>query len=244
MKTKCMRYVHLYDTAQLQAWLEDQAARGWYLEDAGGGNTYGILPCFAYFIRGGEAARYRLIPMRTEGGGILRANIPEPDQGMQELYKGLGWQYLCNLRGYYVFSSADSAAPEPFTDADTACEALESVVRMTRRWLYSYLFSVALFVYAAGLSAGRTDFLFQWPIWSWLLFYLLFTVLVLRRYWTAKQRLDLARQGDLGERSGYRDAWYLRWGDLLLSVMPWLILLGAFAVAWAELIGSHHIYRP
>lgn len=78
--------IYLSDLTQLQTWLEDQAREGWLLEDAGGGNTHGAAPCFAHFVRGGGGAvRCRLVPMRTEGGGILVSNIPEP-----------GWAMLIN----------------------------------------------------------------------------------------------------------------------------------------------------
>lgn len=241
MKTKCTRYVHLYDAVQLQSWLEDQARAGWRLEDAGGGNTYGVFPCFAHFVRGDGAVRYRLVPMRTEGGGIMVANIPEPGRDMQELYEGLGWQYLCNLRGYYVFSAGAPSAPEPFTDTSTACDALESVVRMTWRGLCSYLVCCALYL---------SDMMLQWELRGWwgrwpaLLFNLLVALLYLRRYLVARKHLKRAEQGEPEDCGAYRDVWYLRWGDLLLTLMPWLLLLAPLAALWGRVIGEHHIYRP
>ena len=235
MKTRRTRYVHLYDPVQLQTWLEDQARRGWLLEDAGGGNTYGVSPCFAHFVRGeGGAVRCRLVPMRTEGGGILVSNIPEPGRDMLELYEGLGWKYVCNLRGYYVFSAETPAAPEPFTDADTACEALESVVRMTRRCLYSYLVSCALYACSVVMTIGRRGL--WWVECADLLCDLLVALLFFRRNRAARQRLELARLGKLENQGAYRDTWYLRWGDALLNLAPWLVILTTFVTAWAMLI--------
>ncbi len=69
------------DIPAVQAWLEDWAAKGWYLE------TYGRnLAKFAPGERR-ETVRYRLQP--AERGG-------EPDQDTRDAYREMGWTYVCS----------------------------------------------------------------------------------------------------------------------------------------------------
>lgn len=230
MKNKRTRYVHLYDTAQIQAWLEDQAAQGWFLEDAGGMDNWASSLCFGSFAAGpARAVRFRMVPMRTEGGGAFTANIPEPGRDMLELYEGMGWRYVCGIRDYYVFRADDPSAPEPFTDGESRAYTLRKASDLQRNHML-------LAIVGALLNVGS-----YWPV---TVMCALMALLSLRRYVAALRRLKQEEAEELEDREAYRDAWYLRWGDLLLNLMPWLVLLSAFAIAWARVIGSQHLYRP
>ncbi len=130
------------DIPAVQAWLEDWAARGWYLE------TYGRN--LASFARGErrEHIRYRLQPTGREGG--------EPDQDTREAYREMGWTYVCstvgsrNLGGvrteFHIWRCEDPAAPELDTDQTLREEAYGDLLRRGWRniWLGVPLAAAAL----------------------------------------------------------------------------------------------------
>ena len=112
----------------VQAWLEDWAARGWYVESYGRN-----LVSFARGERR-EHIRYRLQPTGREGG--------EPDQDTREAYREMGWTYVCstvgsrNLGGvrteFHIWRCEDPAAPELDTDQTLREEAYGDLLR--RGW--------------------------------------------------------------------------------------------------------------
>ena len=126
----------------VQAWLEDWAARGWYLE------TYGRnLVSFARGERR-EHIRYRLQPTGREGG--------EPDQDTREAYREMGWTYVCSTvvgrsfsgvrTEFHIWRCEDPAAPELDTDQTLREEAYGDLLRRGWRniWLGVPLAAAAL----------------------------------------------------------------------------------------------------
>ena len=112
----------------VQAWLEDWAARGWYVESYGRN-----LVSFARGERR-ENIRYRLQPTGREGG--------EPDQDTREAYREMGWTYVCSTavgRSFsgvrtevHIWRCEDPAAPELDTDQTLREEAYGDLLR--RGW--------------------------------------------------------------------------------------------------------------
>jgi len=126
----------------VQAWLEDWAARGWYVESYGRN-----LVSFARGERR-EHIRYRLQPSGPQGG--------EPDQDTREAYREMGWTYVCstvgsrNLGGvrteFHIWQCEDPAAPELDTDQTLREEAYGDLLRRGWRniWLGVPLATAAL----------------------------------------------------------------------------------------------------
>lgn len=112
----------------VQAWLEDWAARGWYVESYGRN-----LVSFARGERR-EHIRYRLQPTGREGG--------EPDQDTREAYREMGWTYVCSTvvgrsfsgvrTEFHIWRCEDPAAPELDTDQTLREEAYGDLLR--RGW--------------------------------------------------------------------------------------------------------------
>lgn len=113
----------------VQAWLEDYAARGWYLE------SYGFY--LAKFVRGEprENVRYRLQPTGPQAG------LPDPD--IQEAYREMGWSYVCSsFNGRYscgprtefhIWRCDDPDTPELDTDQSLREEGYGELLRRSRR---------------------------------------------------------------------------------------------------------------
>lgn len=129
------------DVPAVQAWLEDWAAKGWYLE------TYGRnLAKFAPRERR-ETVRYRLQP--AERGG-------EPDQDTRDAYREMGWTYVCStvvdrsISGvkteFRIWRCEDPAAPELDTDQTLREEAYGDLLRSGWRniWMGALLIAVML----------------------------------------------------------------------------------------------------
>lgn len=130
------------DVPAVQAWLEDWAAKGWYLK------TYGRN--LASFVRGErqENIRYRLQPVGAEGG--------EADWDTQEAYREMGWTYVCSsisgwsLSGmrteFHIWRCDDPDAPELDTDQTLREEAYEDLLRRGWRniWIGALLIAAVL----------------------------------------------------------------------------------------------------
>ena len=98
----------------VQAWLEAAAAQGQFLD------RYRWLCDFTP----GEpkTVRYRLEPLAQQEKA--------PDQHRRELFKEMGWQYVCTVRkSWHIWGSDDPSAPELFTDPETEGDAYLYLLR-------------------------------------------------------------------------------------------------------------------
>lgn len=114
-----------FDTPAVQAWLEDRAAQGQFLD------RYRWL---CDFIPGEpKEVRYRLEPLAQQEKA--------PDQHRRELFEELGWQYVCTVRkSWHIWCCDDPSAPELFTEPETEGDAYLYLLRRGRRttlWLWA-----------------------------------------------------------------------------------------------------------
>lgn len=110
--------VSAYDIPGLEQWLEEQARAGLFPVHLG---------AYASFRRDGvPGARFRLDPFGRAG--------PEPSEEQRELYQTAGWEYVLSMSpGFYLFSTADPAAPELHTDPVTQGLSLDRLSRQIKR---------------------------------------------------------------------------------------------------------------
>ena len=110
--------VSLYDVPAQQAWLEDQAAQGRFLEDYAG--------VLASFTTGEpKSVRYRLEPLTR------REKEPAPDR--RALYRELGWDYVTTIGGaFHIWRCDDPELPELDTDAVVRAGAYDRLRRQLR----------------------------------------------------------------------------------------------------------------
>lgn len=162
----------LYDVPAQQAWLEDQAAKGYFL------TQYGSFS--ASFVRGQpHAFRYRLTPMPR------KEKRPDPEQ--QELCSALGWQYITTAGiSFHVWRSDDPAAPEPDTDPQVQAEAYDGLLRRLRRTdlglaVYCLALLCILLVVYLGLGLGLENHLRSWQPWYEILPTLLLLLFLMAR---------------------------------------------------------------
>lgn len=130
------------DIPAVQAWLEDWAAKGWYLS-AYGRNLVKLVPGERR-----ENVRYRLQPVGSEGG--------EPDWDTRTAYQEMGWTYVCStvvdrsLSGvrteFHIWRCCDPAAPELDTDQALREETYGDLLRRGWRniWMGALLIAAIL----------------------------------------------------------------------------------------------------
>ena len=92
--------ISVFDISAQQAWLEDMAARGWFLKDY----SSDIFSLTSFSKGEPKAVRYRLGPV-TPGEA-------SPGVERREVYRGFGWEYVTTIgKELYVWRSDDPAAP-------------------------------------------------------------------------------------------------------------------------------------
>ena len=150
---------NLYDVPAQQAWLEDQAATGWFLTSAGG-------PFWLARFQRGEpkTVRYRLEP-----AGVREAS---PDAEQRALYRRLGWEYVDTAgKSLHIWRCDDPAAPELHTEPETESRAYDRLYRdqriLDRVCVGLLLFLVGLEVYSMVLPGqSLMQFVQNWmPLW-------------------------------------------------------------------------------
>ena len=107
-----------WETGALEAWLEDEAAKGWRLADSGSR--------LAAFDRAEPACcRVRLQPKQQE--------TVEAWQERTDAYAAMGWTYAGELRGQEVYYCDDPAAAELESDPVAQRWAWEKSLKRSRR---------------------------------------------------------------------------------------------------------------
>ena len=139
-----------YDTDRLEQWLEENARAGLLLQKRAWG-----LRERAQFQRSAPAPqrRYRLCPARDHW-------TTHPTSEQLELYEASGWHYVCSFHLrvilYHVFYSDDTAAPEPYNDADSLRMALHFPIAATLLTLLLLSALIALRVYQFSIDPRLT----------------------------------------------------------------------------------------
>lgn len=150
--------VSLYDIPGLEGWLEEQACQGLFPEHLGS---------WAAFNREGKpGTRFRLDAFGPIGTGL------EPTPEQLELYRRAGWEYAFPIgRAYFLFYTADPAAPELYTDWESRGQSLDRLARQVRRAkrgrLVAPLFLVLLLLWAflmQGQYDIQPDYLVRLPL--------------------------------------------------------------------------------
>lgn len=124
--------ISIYDVPAQQAWLEDMAAKGYFLD----GYWTGVFSLASFSKGEPKAVRYRLEP--------AAAKEDCPDLTRREVYQSLGWDYVTTAgKVMHVWRSDDPAAPELHTEPETEARAYDHLCR-TMRWLSLLTLVVAL----------------------------------------------------------------------------------------------------
>ncbi|WP_125140667.1 DUF2812 domain-containing protein [Clostridium transplantifaecale] len=132
MKTERYKYppVSTFDIKEIENWLEEMAAEGWFLKEAGP---------YAWLFEAGEPenVRYRIDPA-TEKKGKL-------DEEKRLDYEEMGWRYAATQRDFYhIFMSDDPETEELHTDAVVESFSVRMLEKRLRNELVEGVLVVAL----------------------------------------------------------------------------------------------------
>lgn len=142
MKTERYKYppVSTFDIKEIENWLEEMAAEGWFLKEAGS---------YAWFFEAGEPenVRYRIDPA-TEKKGKL-------NQEKRLDYEEMGWRYIATQqRFYHIFMSDDPETEELHTDAVVESFSARMLEKRLRNELFQD-YGGAIILGAAEKVSGR-----------------------------------------------------------------------------------------
>ena len=220
--------VSLYDLAGLEGWLEEMACRGLFPNWVGSN--------FSSFSRTGTpGARFRL----ESADGKER-----PEEDRLELYRESGWEYADSvfLKLYFLYYTADPAAPELHTDPVTQGYSLDALAREVKKQRRSYRVSqwLVLAILALGIVlplalrpqraalllldyTGLMLFLLAGFVWCWR-----------SSERTFRQLLDLHRRLENGIPLKPRAVRLTRWQRFqrLMALPMALLVAGALVADW------------
>lgn len=227
-----------WDPESAESWLTDLAARGLHLSPQG---VFG--PWFIFEEGAGAAVRYRL-----EAVGRVRAfSDGEPESEVLELTAACGWEYLDRWGEFYIFRTADPAAPE--LNSDPLVQAIplrQSRDRVLRDLLWATLWHGAvhslLFMGVAGfwlrggvallaalLGALPTLVVLATVGWEW-------GVRAVRAVKLERLRRRLARGEDLNHRKDWWRGLHRHRVRQTLDLLSLAVLVGVlvFALTWDD----------
>ena len=217
-KKYALRPWELWAPGAVGQWLEDEAARGWRLEDCGR-----VLAVFTAMEPG--EYRVRLQPQRPE--------TPEARRARAAAYREMGWDCAAVITGAdnidcEVYYCGDPAAPELDTDPVAWGWAWEKPLR--RSWLKGWL-TLALVLAVLALPAVLTgksalECLLSLRLYEmlWLLFVLCLAVMSVRRLWHLRKIRRQVAAGVVPPAGNWRrDRRWQRAFTLLLALL-WLLM--------------------
>lgn len=115
--------ISVFDVPAQQAWLEDMAAKGWFLKDY----SSGVFSLVSFAKGEPKAVRYRLEPVPPDE--------TSPDVERREVYRQLGWEHVTTIgKELYVWRSDEPDAPELHTEPETEAGAYTRLSRKLRVW--------------------------------------------------------------------------------------------------------------
>lgn len=167
--------ISIYDVSAWQAWLEDEAAKGNFLDGPGRICTF----------ESGEpkAVRYRMEP-------VGRRPV-HPDEETREVYRDMGWNYVDTAgRTFYIWRCDDPNAPELNTDPQVQAAAYERLLKQLK-WadLVIILVWLAIAVMVLLFHLRAEDYALRlmqnWEPWytAWPLFLAVGVIIPQTIYW-------------------------------------------------------------
>ena len=227
-RKRTLRPLELWNPGAIEKWLEDEAARGWQLEDCGR-----ALATFRAMEPG--EYRVRLQPQRPE--------TPEARRERGEACREMGWDCTAVITGdddydCEVFYCGDPVAPELDTDPVARSWLWEKPLRRSWRaaWVVLGLLVVLPLVLSV-LAPGRSalEVLLNQNL-SWLLylaFVCLLGVVMLRRLWYLRRMRRQLAAGMVPDPGDWRRDRRWQQTAVVLFLVCWgLPLAGSAAPLW------------
>lgn len=225
-RKRTLRPLELWNPGAIEKWLEDEAARGWQLEDCGR-----VLATFRAMEPG--AYRVRLQPQRPE--------TPEARRERGEACREMGWDCTAVITGdddydCEVFYCGDPAAQELDTDPVARSWAWEKPLRRSWWAAWVVLGLLAVLPLKAMLSGRMTlDALLNgnlfWLLWLAALGSL--GVVMLRRLWYLKRMRRQLAAGMVPDPGDWRRDRRWQQAVVVLLLVCWsLPLVGSAAPLW------------
>ncbi len=214
-----------YEIRRFEQWLEDMAAKGWFLEKD---------PFFCGFAGFHQdepkAVRYRLQPAPKKAGIFARR---DRQQDAIDLAAEYGWTFLGDHQDFFIFYADDPALPELDTDPQVQAMALHGLWKRKRNDCIAHLAQIVLGI-GLLLWLGPVSFALDT---GWV-FPVLFAMIGTSIWLGLKElkHLQQLRQSLVVDAVLLQDTDYQRHKRLyFLSSLASTMLVIAFLVGWAEI---------
>lgn len=227
---------HSFDTAAMEAWLEDMATKGLILaKDSFFGGV-------ATFEKGPpRKIRYRLEATPTPSG--LFSNSYDPDDDRIQLYRQMGWQYRGRRGQFFIFASEDPMAPELNTDPQVQAHTIQALAKYQRSQFRTSLFNLIFLTWLHFSDYFFSGMIVLGTFPSLLLFFLFGTDLV-RQFITIlklNKWIRLLKDGETPERkSDYANRTTPYFLKRTSRVLLWIL---AFSLAAYNLFGGKTVIQ-
>lgn len=127
-----------YDISGTQAWIEDMAQKGWFLEKDGV-----FLGLFSFQRGEPKTIRCRLEATTTNGG--IFSDYREPDPEAEALTREMGWVWTGRRGQFHIYITDDPAAPELHTDPRVQAMTIRALTKFYHNALANSLISFLLY---------------------------------------------------------------------------------------------------
>lgn len=221
-----------YDVPAMESWLEEQAARGWFLSKENG--FFLGLACLESGAP--KRVRYRLDAIPKEK---LFSEFPENKQSAIELTQEMGWEYVTERKEFLIYRCDNAGLPELNTDPAVQALSLKRVQRALADRIFStcyYLFLYPVLLFALRMPA----FLLSVLTLGTLRFLGILSITIVQsveaiRDWRRlkKLRKHLQSGGHIEHTNGWRDEKKRAIARKIISPILtaiWLVLLCSFVV--------------
>lgn len=193
-----------YDLPCLQFWLEQMAREGLHLDGASG-----FFAGLATFIEGTPSpVKYRLEAV-IKTGSIFDDHSAPTDEAI-ELAEAAGWEYVCRLKNFDIYRTADPLAPELNTDPQLQAQSLKAVEKRMRGEVFYALFWFILYPllrsFGPILTAVQIGVLLT--AWGWSLLIAQLGISLYRVWFLARIRRLLRRGAPLLPPRNLKQRWW------------------------------------
>jgi len=236
----CLSPCPNYDLEGTESWLQDMAKEGWFLTQDG------FIFNIAVFEEGTATnnMRYRLEAAPKERS-MWDNNNGEPDDEARQLSEELGWKYICSRGQFYIYASADPAAPELNTDPEVQAFTIKLLKKRLRSNMFH--FGTWLAVYTL-LSLSRYFFstLVTLDWWLLLAIVLLLPLEVLLNVRSSRYLRNLQKRLEDGQEPNHHADWQKGkgsyWGLSALNITLLVVLFSSILSMWsADILKENRI---
>lgn len=212
---------HSFDTAAMETWLEDMAAKGLIL--AKDSFFCGVATFEKDHPR---KIRYRLEATPTPSG--LFSSSYDPADDRIQLYHQMGWEYRGRRGQFFIFASEDPDAPELNTDPQVQAHTIQALLKDQRSQLSGSLVNLLFLTFIHFSSIFLSGMLVMGTLPALVLIFLLGSEFVWKglTVFRLKKLINQLKDGQpMNHKSDYVNQKRLYFTNKILRFLLWILVI-------------------